>query len=49
MFIDIEDFDESNEDGIIDKLLYDDEKIENWEEDIKLKDYTLAELYKSTD
>lgn len=46
LFIDIENFNEEDEAGIIDRLFFDDEKIEVSEEYIKLKDYSIENLYK---
>ncbi len=47
LFIDIEWFDENNDEWIVDILHFDDEKIETiWEEYIKINNYTLEKLYK---
>lgn len=46
LFIDVKNFDENDEDWIVDRLYFDDEKIEVWEEYIKLNDYSIEDLYK---
>jgi len=45
LFIDISWFDENSDEWIIDRLIFDDEKIEIWEENIKICDFTIQELY----
>lgn len=45
LYIDIENFNENDESGIIDILFFDDEKIEIWDEYIRLKDYSVKNLY----
>lgn len=45
LYIDIENFDENSENWIIDRLVFDDEKIEIQDVYIKLKDFNIEELY----
>lgn len=46
LYIDIENFDENNGDWIVDRLFFDDEKIEVNQEYIRLKEYSIEDLYK---
>lgn len=45
LYIDIEWFNEDNEEGIVERLYFDDERIDQGEGSIKLKDFTVEKLY----
>lgn len=47
LFIDIENFNENDEEWIIDRLFFDDEKIEISNQYFKLNDYSIKELYQN--